>query len=88
MIQTYNNSATGNSSFQNTGAGGSYISNSLFANTQALQAYNPTVSANFNNTGARAQSFTASKTVREVDINSFIIFFIISAFLILMITIL
>ena len=87
MIQTYSNSKNASNNFQNVGSGGSYVSNSLFSNTQALQAYNPTISTNFNNTGTRSQNFTTSKTIREIDINSFIIFFIISAFLILMITI-
>ena len=86
MIQTYSNSKNSSNNFQNVGNGGSYVSNSLFSNTRALQAYNPTVNANFNNTGTRSQNFTTSKTIREIDINSFIIFFIISAFLILMIT--
>ena len=86
MIQNLSNSQTTQNSFQNQGANASYVSNNLFSSTNALQAYNPTVNENFNNTGGRSQSFNAIKTIRETDINSFIIFFIISAFLILMLT--
>ncbi len=87
MIQNLSNSLSSQNSYNNSGQGGSYVYDKLFSSTSALQAYNPTVNANFANTGVRSQTFTSSKTIREIDINSFIIFFIISAFLILMITI-
>jgi hypothetical protein len=85
LNQNIGNSQSASNTFSNNGGSGNYVHNNLFSTTQALQAYNPTVNANFNNTGTRYQSFSSSKTIREIDINSFMWYFIISIFVVLMV---
>ena len=58
---------------------------SLYNVSYAFQGYNPTASTNINKTGAYAQTFNLSKSIREIDINSFMYYFFITVFLILMI---
>ena len=84
LYQKIGSGQSATNTFTNNGGGGSYVSNNLFSQTTALQAYNPNVNANFNNTGTRSQSFSTNKTLREIDINSFMWYFIISVFVILM----
>ena len=59
------------------------VTNALASSSIALQQYNPSVSTSINKTGAYAQTFNISKSVREIDINSFMYYFFISIFLIL-----
>ena len=60
-------------------------SQSLYNVSYAFQGYNPSVTTNINKTGAYAQAFNISKSIREIDINSFMYYFFITVFLILMI---
>lgn len=86
--QSLNTNKSFTNSFNNNGGSGSYVSNNLNNSTTALQAYNPSFNSNINNTGSRSSTYSNSYTVREIDINSFMWYFIISVFIIISIVLL
>ena len=64
---------------------GGTVTNNLVSSSVALESYNPTTTVNISKKGSYAQAFNISKSIREIDINSFMYYFFITIFLLLMI---